>query len=207
MNLADTTITGINKTIAETGTNSGTSTASSKITKGMLFTDAAKLAGVTVTYDSATNKVKVGTTSIDPSSVWGTVLNSNNKLIVDDVTKVKNLLQWNGGKVSTLHTGGIVGNETPSNITQLVNKLFNLKPNEQMVKALKNELMIPQQNMPNFVSNIKNLVSSIQPQVAMAGAGNVVYNLNLNIESLSGDKRGADYLFSEITKGIKKRGK
>lgn len=72
--------------------------------------------------------------------------------------------------VETKHSGGIIGDVPASPLQELVNKLFNTKPNEQIVKGQLGELMIPSKNIPNLFTNIGNLVNSIiprnQPQAA-----------------------------------------
>lgn len=60
------------------------------------------------------------------------------------------------------HDGGIVGDTPDSNKMKLVNSLFNAKPNESVVKALKGELMVPPKNIPNFFTNINSLVSQMK---------------------------------------------
>lgn len=108
-----------------------------------------------------------------------------------------------GYRYTTLHDGGVVGGTT-DRMTDIANKLFNLKPNEQIVKALKGELYIPQNNIPNFFNNLRGLFSSAQP--AMAGVQNF-YQLDISIANMSGSKKDIDYMFSEINKGIRKIGK
>jgi hypothetical protein len=46
------------------------------------------------------------------------------------------------------------------NLTDLVNKLFDVKPNEKVIKALKGELNIPPENIPNFIKNMELLINS-----------------------------------------------
>jgi cytochrome c556 len=79
------------------------------------------------------------------------------------------------------HDGGIVGEAGNGNpvLTNLVNKLFNVKPNEQIVKALKGELMIPPKNIPNFFTNIGNLVNSLMPKTPAIVQGGDTYHLNI----------------------------
>ena len=110
----------------------------------------------------------------------------------------------------TLHTGGIVGNELTSNskLTEIINKLFNTQPNEQVVKMLKGELAIPAQNIvSNFIPNMKNFINSLTPQINLAtsgvSSGDTIYNLNFNIEKITGDKNGGKVVFNEIVKGLK----
>jgi hypothetical protein len=46
------------------------------------------------------------------------------------------------------------------NLTDLVNKLFDVKPNPEIVKALKGELKISSENIPNFIKNMELLINS-----------------------------------------------
>lgn len=66
-------------------------------------------------------------------------------------------------KVPKHHDGGIVGqgSKSGSRLSSLVNDLFNVKPNEQIVKALKGEIMVPSNNIPNFLTNISNLAGQL----------------------------------------------
>lgn len=60
------------------------------------------------------------------------------------------------------HKGGIVGDGS-RDLPDIANAFFNekLKPNEQIVKALKGELMIPEDNIyKNFLPNAKTLMDS-----------------------------------------------
>jgi ABC-type transporter Mla subunit MlaD len=76
------------------------------------------------------------------------------------------------GAIRVKHKGGFAG-ESSSRLPDLVNKMFNVSPNEVLVKALKNELFIPEQNIfKNFMPNMQNLISTIQPNVAGATPSN-----------------------------------
>ena len=58
--------------------------------------------------------------------------------------------------------------------------------------------------MQNFIPNMRNLVNSISPSIALAGVGGGnTYHLTVKIGSVTGDKKGADYLVNEMYKGIK----
>lgn len=59
------------------------------------------------------------------------------------------------------HDGGIVG-KSPSRLAELTNKLFNVKPGEQVVKSLIGELQIPPQNFSNLFTNLNAMLSTIQ---------------------------------------------
>jgi len=58
--------------------------------------------------------------------------------------------------------------------------------------------------LQNIMSNFA--MPSFSNNLAGAMTGGATYNLNLNIESLNGDKSGADFLFSSIGNNIKKMG-
>lgn len=61
---------------------------------------------------------------------------------------------------SKFHEGGIVGNNNKNNrITHLLNKAFNVKPDEQIIKALKGELYIPPKNIGNIMDTMSKLVN------------------------------------------------
>ena len=78
----------------------------------------------------------------------------------------------------TYHDGGIVGGRT-DNITKMVNELFNVKPNEMAIKALKGELMIPPQNIVNnFIPNMKGLINSM-----LSGGSNINIKEFLKIDN------------------------
>jgi hypothetical protein len=104
---------------------------------------------------------------------------------------------FTAGEVSIHHDGGIVGVEThhdgnfvsgksPSRLAQLANKLFNTKPDEQMVKALKGEMFVPEKNIPNFFTNMQNLINSYIP----SGGSSVVDQsqiININNPTIKAD--------------------
>ncbi len=100
------------------------------------------------------------------------------------------------------HDGGVVGGKS-NRITELVSKLFNGKPNEQAIMALKGELYAPQKNMPNFFNNLKNLMPPT-PMVATP------IGLNINIENFHGTKQEVTKLGNDISaliNNMKNRGK
>lgn len=104
---------------------------------------------------------------------------------------------------NVFHSGGIIGS-SGNRVSDIINKFFNTKPNEYITKALKDEVIIKPQT---FIPSMQKLISNIiPPKVATAGAGNI-YNLNLKIDSVTGDKKGAEYLYKHLVKGIKSMGK
>lgn len=105
------------------------------------------------------------------------------------------------------HQGGIIGDIRNNRLTELANKLFNTKPNEQTVKALKGELMIPPQNIINGLNNVRNLITSTPPLLTpVATAGNTEINMNITIEKLMGGEKGANELFKVLNKKLAGRG-
>ena len=57
-------------------------------------------------------------------------------------------------------TGGIVANN--SKVKDIIDKLFNTKPNEQVVKLLNNnELIISADAVKKFIPNLQNLIKLI----------------------------------------------
>ncbi|MFA6619439.1 MAG: hypothetical protein WCT23_10280, partial [Candidatus Neomarinimicrobiota bacterium] len=106
------------------------------------------------------------------------------------------------------HTGGIVGEESnsssPSRITKLVNKMFNVQGNEQIVKALKNELFVPQSNLTKFfIPNMQNLLSSLTPQISVASASSGNQTININIaEVKTEDKNSMNKFFTTINRSL-----
>lgn len=110
-------------------------------------------------------------------------------------------------KLGEMHEGGIVGNQsnTPK-LTQLVNKLFNTNSSEQIVKMLKGELAIPGKNITkNFIPNMKKFANSFTSQIP-AVAGDNIYKLNINIENITGDKKGGQVVVDTIINGVNKLG-
>jgi len=86
-------------------------------------------------------------------------------------------------EIKQYHEGGIVGG-SGNRITQLANKMFNAKPNEQVAKLLKGELTIPQDNIANnFIPNMKNLVNSITPKTQQSSTVNHYSFPNMKVEA------------------------
>ncbi|MFO1442788.1 phage tail tape measure protein [Bacillus sp. Bva_UNVM-123] len=106
-------------------------------------------------------------------------------------------------KLKKYHDGGIVGGKG-NRLTELANKLFNSKPNEQTVLALKNELFAPEKNMPNFFNNIGNLVSSMTPSVAAPQGATI--QMDIHIENMNGTKADVTSFFKKVTNEFKGAG-
>jgi TP901 family phage tail tape measure protein len=113
------------------------------------------------------------------------------------------------------HVGGIVGGKS-DRLTELVNKMFNLKPNEGIAKVLEGELFTTPRNIAqNFIPNLQRLISNITPVVQVnggtvaGGTGDIVFNLN--IERFTGTQADydklANYVMDKIMLANKKRGR
>jgi LysM repeat protein len=104
------------------------------------------------------------------------------------------------------HQGGLVGDKPGGKLPELINRLFNTKPNEQVIKALKGELMIPQQNiMKNFLPNMQSVLSSMQTPNLVGNAGNNV-TIDIHNITVTGGKQGANDFFKEINNSLGGRG-
>jgi hypothetical protein len=72
-----------------------------------------------------------------------------------------------------------------------------VKPNEQVVKALKGELMIPQANIPNGIANLQNMLKGI-------GGGMVQSNVtNYNMSNFTIQADNAQELFKNLDMHIR----
>jgi hypothetical protein len=204
--LAQSTINDINNI---SGNNSNFSDSDSStntdnpVTQGMLLTTAGQLAHVTVEWKNGVYYINGKGFG---ASIPGTHVDTSNRTIVDNPELIKRILENFGG---TFHEGGIVsGSNGSSSLLQKVNALFNLKPNERIVKSLVDELQIPKINVfQNFIPNLQNMISSITPQVAVEGGGNVTYNMNVHIDKVENSEQGVDGFFKKINKGMEKLGK
>ena len=115
-----------------------------------------------------------------------------------------------GGDVSRFHSGGIVGDNSPSSITKLADKLFNTNANEQIIKALKNELYVPEINLNKFfVPNMSKLISGLTPQISVAGggSGDINYYMTVHVAKVENSEKGIDGFFKKINDGMSKLGK
>ncbi|MFF5816713.1 phage tail tip lysozyme [Lysinibacillus capsici] len=90
------------------------------------------------------------------------------------------------------HNGGIVGGKG-NRLTELTHKLFNTKPSEETVLALKRELMVPESNISNMFTNIRAVMpdfTKLLPQGSTIHIDNLLsidsvsQNANLDIERL-----------------------
>jgi FtsZ-binding cell division protein ZapB len=166
----------------------------------------AGLLGATVSWDQATGEVIIGGKRFTPvRNVNGTTWIPIRQV----AEKLGHTVSWDNtsGAISIYHQGGVVGNNSsgaPSGIMDIVNKLFNVGPNEQIIKSLVGELQIPQANVfNNFIPNMKNLMSSASP--VLASTGNM-YEININIENMSGTKKDADNLATTLVNKLKRKG-
>jgi|GEM_PF-1827267 len=90
------------------------------------------------------------------------------------------------------HSGGIVGGKG-NRLTELTNKLFNTKPNEETVLALKRELYVPENNVDNMFTNIRAAMPNFKVNSPQGGTikidsllsiDNISQNANLDIDRL-----------------------
>lgn len=113
--------------------------------------------------------------------------------------KLRNQYGFQDGSYNSLknlkkyHVGGIVGGKG-NKLTELANRLANNKPNEQTVIALKRELFIPENNVPNMFANIRSAMPDFKvnsPQGGMIkidrllSIDTVSQNANLDIDRLT----------------------
>ncbi|MEX0595457.1 MAG: hypothetical protein WD512_03075, partial [Candidatus Paceibacterota bacterium] len=113
---------------------------------------------------------------------------------------------WYKNDKRLYHKGGIVGNSS-SKIGDIVDRLFNTKPNEKVVKSLKGELQAPPKNIANnFIPNMRSLISPAIPMQRSASTGGNVYNIDINIDKLAGGEKGAGDLFKHINRKMKRFG-
>jgi len=136
------------------------------------------------------------------NSVLGVTKDYNTSMINETIPLVD--------KANVYHTGGVVGNQSQSSskIMDIVNRLFNVKPGEQVIKSLIGELEIPQKNvLSNFIPNMNNLVSSLTGNTSTVVSSPVnTYNLNINIDSMNGSKSDINNFATKIINGVKKLG-
>lgn len=110
-----------------------------------------------------------------------------------------------GGEIEKFHQGGIIG-ATGGKLSQLANKLFNAKPNEQIVKSLRGELQIPPQNIANGFKNIGNLIGSLGSPV-VSDSGITINRMEVNIDSIDGGEDGARQMFKYIDREMTRKGR
>jgi len=204
-NIPDESFTGGNNT----GGNNTGGAKTGLVKPGMLLTEAAAIAGVSVVYHSEDNTVTIGNlpTRFPPTGIGGTHLNSQNRIVIDEIENIKRLLKMAGGDVSKFHDGGVVGSESFGFVDKF-NKFFNTSANEHIIKALTNEILIPPKNIERYlIPNMQKLIANVTPQLQFAGGGNTNYYLNLRIDNVTGDKRGGETVFKEVVRGLKSIGK
>ncbi|MGG2091235.1 phage tail tape measure protein [Bacillus sp. S13(2024)] len=82
-----------------------------------------------------------------------------NNIPLDIYTPEKRELYEAFQNLPKYHDGGVVGGDGDSN-ARFLSSLFNLKPNEQLIKSLKGEVQIPPQNVANGIKNIAHAIRS-----------------------------------------------
>jgi len=120
-------------------------------------------------------------------------------------------VEWNNGIIDIYHEGGIIANKPTNKIMDIVNKLFNTQSNETVVKMLKGELAIPQNNvMKNFIPNMQNFVNSFIPNItpSVATSGGNIYNLTVEVANMNANsKSDIDNVTKYLINGVRKFGK
>lgn len=102
--------------------------------------------------------------------------------------KLRNQYGFQDGSYNSLknlkkyHVGGIVGGKG-NKLTELANRLANNKPNEQTVIALKRELFVPENNIPNMFANIRSAMPDFK--VNSPQGGTIKIDNLLSIDSVS----------------------
>lgn len=102
--------------------------------------------------------------------------------------KLRNQYGFQDGSYDSLknlkkyHSGGIVGGKG-NRLTELTNKLFNTKPNEETVLALKRELFVPENNVSNMFTNIRAAMPNFKVNSPLGGT--IKIDNLLSIDSIS----------------------
>ena len=125
--------------------------------------------------------------------------------IPDYIAKLLQSMNYNSAnawyKTNVFHKGDVVGG-TGSKEAELIDKIFNKGQNEHISKLLKGEVVLSHSAIQR-VAPILNAVNT--PSVN--GGNSTVYNLEMYIANVNGNKEGANLLFTEVKKGINKLGK
>jgi len=170
----------------------------------------------TTSYSDSSSSSSNSSSSIStqtPSSTGldNTVIGSDG---LTEYTRYMRNLVISGGSIPIYHDGGIVGEETgnSSKVTQLVNKLFNIKSGEMLAKLADGELVISKSNISNFLPNLQNLISTVSPQIAIAGSSPTITNtITFNVDGSNGLsksdlKQAAEYVYKQINNSLIKKG-
>jgi soluble lytic murein transglycosylase-like protein len=104
------------------------------------------------------------------------------------------------------HDGGIVGDgiggKVASRITKIANKFFNANADEQVIKALKNEVYTPEKNIASkFMPNMKKLISSIDRTASVIQQKNYNFkDLTIKADDMSKFLDSIDFLVQSESK-------
>jgi len=118
-------------------------------------------------------------------------------------------------KNNIYHEGGVVLPEgkSPNKIQDIINKLFNVKPGEQVIKSLIGEIQVPTQNIArNFAPNIQNFVNSLIPNITTSTATSTSsgdkYYLTVEVANMNANsKKDIDNVSRFLMNGVRKLGK
>ena len=178
---------------------------------GVAITKSRSLAsalGVDVKWDQDKEQVIIGGKYFTP------VRNDNGTTYVG-IRKVAEELghrvDYNNGIIDIFHEGGVAGGIGNSRIADLINNVFNkgLKKDELVSILQKGEPILSKLGVQNFIPTLQSILPSISipnlTPIATGGNSNT-YNLNLRIDNITGDKKGAEYVYNKLVDGIKKLG-
>lgn len=119
---------------------------------------------------------------------WDSASVAEKARLTKENEKLRNQYGFQDGSYDSLknlkkyHVGGIVGGKG-NKLTELANELANTKPNEQTMIALKRELFVPENNVPNMFANIRSVMSDFKVNSPQGGTLHID-NL-LSIDSVS----------------------
>lgn len=142
------------------------------------------------------------------SDILGESISNN---FIDAIARAISMLNsknYSGSVFPTqFHEGGVVGVSSPPNrLTELANKLFNVKPGEQIIKSLVGELQIPPKNIPNLFTNINGMVNSLLSNRPNASAEGNMFTIQFNIDKFTGSQGDMDNLFDMANRRMLARG-
>jgi hypothetical protein len=128
--------------------------------------------------------------------------------IIDSIGEVwSKILSGNFTPIRQFHDGGIVGvNSSNNRLTTLANKLFNVKPGEQVIKSLVGELQVPPKNIPNLFTNINGMVSSLLSSRTTSDGGGNPLTIQFNVAKMTGGQKDVEFFLTKIASGVNAMG-
>lgn len=151
-----------------------------------------KLQRLSDLFDKIISLIQQGITTADTS---------NRK--PDNPTPVTTTPNPDGGRRNRLekyHNGGIVG-KTSNKITEIANRLFNVKPDETVIKSLIGELQIPPKNIiQHFIPNMKNFANQIAGMATPKTASVVTTDNSITLNNVTIKANDVNSLFKELNR-------